>query len=147
VVAIGAAWYALLSLANSVLAGRLGLNTLPYGLLDLAFLPVSVALIVAAASSDLLGAGAGLRGRVHVALGQWLFALYLIQMLVITAVVHLAGDDEVSTAVGLMLLAWVIVACIALSGLVFSFLERPAERLLRRALLPQRPKVSTPPAS
>lgn len=146
VVAVGAAWYALLALANSVLAGRLGLSTLPYGLLDLAFLPVSVALIVAAASSDLFGAGAGLRDRVHVALGQWSFALYLIQMLVITAVVHLVGDDEVSTTTGLLLFAWVIVACVALSGLVFIFLERPAERLLRRVLLPRRLPVSTPPA-
>ncbi|WP_181427398.1 acyltransferase [Curtobacterium sp. MCPF17_011] len=145
VVALGAAWYALLALANSVLAGRVGLSTLPYGLLDLAFLPVSVALIVAAAASDLFGLGTGLRGRVHVALGQWSFALYLIQMLVITAVVHVFGEKS-STGTGLPLLGWVIVTCVALSGAVFRFVERPAERMLRQALLPQRgPGLTTAP--
>lgn len=127
-----AGWYAVVAAVNALLADRAGLATLPYGLLDLVFLPASLVLVVAAASADLTGARFGLRGRAHVALGEWSFAMYLLQMLVITAVIQVVGD-AVPLAVGIALLVGVIVVCVALSGLVFRFFERPVERCLRRS--------------
>ena len=138
-------WYVVLAGVNALLSDKVGLATLPYGLLDLAFLPASLALVVAAASADLTGAQFGLRGRAHVALGEWSFALYLLQMLVITAVLQVVGND-VPIAVGAALLVGVIVVCVTLSGLAFRFFERPVERRLRRSLLPTRTTATQQPA-
>ncbi|WP_412160855.1 hypothetical protein [Curtobacterium flaccumfaciens] len=135
----GSAWLLVGAGVNALLADKGGLATLPYGLLDLVFLPASLVLVVAAASADLTGERFGLRGRAHVALGEWSFALYLLQMLVITAVIQVVNDD-LPFAVGVALLVGVIVVCVVLSGLVFRFFDRPVERRLRRTLLPAVPK-------
>jgi len=136
--AAAAGWYVVVAGGNALLAERVGVATLPYGLLDLVFLPASILLVVAAASADLTRVRSGLRSRAHVALGEWSFALYLLQMLVITAVIQVVGND-VPLAAGVGILVGVIVICVALSGLVFRCFERPAERLLRRTLLSRRP--------
>lgn len=133
---LAATWYVLVAAGNAIAASRLGVGTLPYGLLDLVFLPASVLLVIAAASADLSGAVFGLRGRVHVALGEWSFALYLIQMIVITAVLEVV-DDDLPIGVGLLVLLAVIAVNIAMSGVLFTFVEKPAERRLRSVLIPK----------
>lgn len=104
---------------------------LPLGVLDLAFLPISVILVAAAAGADLRGENTILSSPVAVRLGKWSFALYLIQMLTIVPLTRLVDDESVSLHNALLFIA-IIVVNIGLSGLAYRFIERPTEIAIKR---------------
>ena len=102
--------------------------------LNFAALPVLYALIIAAAAQlDLNGAPSLLRSRLLVTLGQWSYALYLIQASIIYALVEWLGPRQTSiTNVG-----WLVVVsalCIGASGILYTVIEHPTERRLRAML-------------
>lgn len=134
-----AAWvacggYAALAALNAGVAHsviRLGdASGLPLSLLDLMYLPFTVMLIACAASSDLRGDRSIFRNVYLVRLGEWSFALYLIQAIVITLAVRLVPVSGLSWE-GLVLAIGVILLSIALSGALFQWFEKPAEKALR----------------
>lgn len=92
-----------------------------------------VMLIGAAATADLAGRHSLLRHRALVRLGEWSFAFYLLHAVVLKVadhVVGLSGRGPMFTAFAVPLL---LAASIAAAGALFTFLERPVERRLRRA--------------
>lgn len=103
---------------------------LPLSVLDLAYLPVAVLLIAAGAGADLDGRPSLMRGVWPVRLGEWSFALYLIQMIVIGLAVRLVPEGVVTGEGGMMLVA-VVLVCVALSAALFTWVERPAQRIVR----------------
>lgn len=105
---------------------------LPLGVLDLAYLPMTVLLIAAAAASDIAGLPSALRGRWMVSLGKWSFALYLIQMIVIAPVTKFAQPGV--SWLGAFLLVGTILVCIAMSALLYRFIERPLESGMKQRL-------------
>ena len=107
--------------------------SLPLSVLDLLFLPVTVVLITSAVSSDLRGRMSPMRNPVIVRLGEWSFALYLIQSLVITGAVRLFAYGTISWESGLVAIG-VIVISVGLSGAFFHWFEKPAEGWLRSKL-------------
>lgn len=109
---------------------------LPLSVLDLIYLPCTVLLIAAAAGSDLTGARSLFRGVRVVRLGEWSFALYLVQMMVITQAARLVPHGT-ATIVGGVVLVAVILVCIALSAALFLWFEKPIERAVRRRLAPR----------
>lgn len=141
--AVGA--YASLAAINYAVI-RSGVDTgtasgIPLGILDLMFLPVTCVLVVAAAGSDLADAPSPIAGRWHVRLGEWSFALYLIQMTIIVPAFELLPDDH-SHLVGLVACAVVMAVSVAVSAALFHWFERPVEAALRRRWIGPRP--STP---
>ena len=98
--------------------------------IDIITLPGIWLLVVAGAVNDLTGRGALLRRRTAVRLGQWSFALYLIQAPALTVAARLGVQaqtdvvDEITAVVGLTIL----------SAAVFIAFERPVERWLRPRL-------------
>ncbi len=89
------------------------------------------ALIVAAARQDVEGRPSGLRHGLLVRLGHWSFALYLLHLTVIFALRQILGP-QVPSNTNVVDLVLVTVGCVVLSGLLFSWIERPVERWLRR---------------
>lgn len=131
--ALGA--YVALAGVNAMVIG-IGINLggaegLPLGLLDLIYLPATVLLIVAGAASDLRGGKSIFRARWAVRLGEWSFALYLVQMVVITQAAKLVKHGVVSFE-GCLILVFVIILCIALSAALYQWFEKPIERAVRR---------------
>jgi peptidoglycan/LPS O-acetylase OafA/YrhL len=128
---------ALLSLGLLVLSVTSGAVPVIYA--NLIMIPGFLALIAAAASSDLSGKSTMLGSKTLVRLGQWSFALYLVHELVIRlARPFLAGMSTGETFVTAIL---AVAASIALSGLLHEFVEKPAERWLRSRVSPK--KLST----
>ena len=99
------------------------------------FLWVSVTLvpfafiIAAAAQVDMEGEGSPFRHPLFVRLGEWSFAFYLVHALVIRVAAFVGLQIE--SVVGLLWLPLLLVASVALSGLLFTVVERPLERRLR----------------
>lgn len=126
-------WYAVIAAVNW-LFGRLGPAVagkagLPLGALDFLYLPAVIILVAAGAAADLSDRPRSLlAGRWNLRLGQWSFALYLTQTLVIEAVVARTGGRSTASA---MIWAGTVLACVVLSGLVYWCYERPLERRLR----------------
>lgn len=89
------------------------------------------ALIVALAGRELRGGVRPMRRPWPVRLGQWSFALYLAHapFLVMLAYLHQARVGGAVT--GYLAIAGAVVAAVALSGLLFTRVERPLERRLR----------------
>ena len=134
-------WYAVLAAVNwlvGVVAPPLGgVAGLPLGALDFLFLPAALGAIAAVATADLSGSAPGrLSGRWHLRLGQWSFALYLTQTLVINAVAARVGGGRSASSAAV----WIgtVLVCVALAAIVSLSYENPLERRLRRRLLTRR---------
>ena len=101
------------------------------GVLRYASLPALYALIIAAAAQlDLEGAPSLLRSRVMIVLGQWSYALYLVQAIIIYAFIESLGTRPTS----FMNVPWLVfmsAVCIAASGLLYHTVEHPLEGWLR----------------
>lgn len=135
VLAACAAVYALLGGLNWGVA-QAGLKVggesgLPLGVLDLMYLPFAALLVLALASSDLEGSPTGISGRWHMKLGQWSFALYLVQMIVIEPMVNHMRPDEMSDPARAASLLATLVACIVASAALHEWFEAPANLRLR----------------
>lgn len=105
-------------------------NGLPLGVLDLAYLPVTILVIAAAVTSDLAGKPSMVGSPALVRLGDWSFSLYLIQMIAVIPLASLAASWRNEWQGG-VLLAATILGCIALSGAMYHWFERPVERALK----------------
>lgn len=94
--------------------------------------PLFALLVAAAAHADLNGRRTGLGGPWAVRLGHWSFAWYLIHEIVIRMWLGTYGRPEglVDTAQVWLV---VIMASLALSACAYHWVERPLERVLRRA--------------
>jgi peptidoglycan/LPS O-acetylase OafA/YrhL len=93
--------------------------------------PVFALLIMAAAAHDRDGLRTGVKGPWALRLGHWSFAVYLVQEIVIRMWVHFLGRPEAlvcRAAVWVALLA----VTVAVAGALYSLVEHPAERWLRR---------------
>jgi peptidoglycan/LPS O-acetylase OafA/YrhL len=104
---------------------------LPLSVLDLMFLPATVLLVSSAAASDLSGRESIFGGKWFVRLGEWSFALYLVQMIVISQLTAFVSHGSV-TWVGGVLAVVAMIGCIGLSAALFYCVERPAERAIKR---------------
>lgn len=93
--------------------------------------PIFAALICAAARDDLDGRRTGLGGPWMIRLGHWSFAWYLIHEIVIRAAVFHWGKPAPGGAT-LVFWAGVLLASLAAAGAAYQWVERPAERWLRR---------------
>ncbi|RAX47007.1 acyltransferase [Arthrobacter sp. AQ5-06] len=102
---------------------------LPVICANLVMIPSFLAVISASAGRDLSGTSGGPASRALARLGQWSFALYLVHELVLRLVRPLIGERPVEDA--WTAAAILIVASIALSGLLHEFVEKPAEKWLR----------------
>lgn len=136
--ALGGAGYAFLAAVNWVLAeygpSFGGTAGLPLGVLDLLYLPFVCVLIAAAAGADLSGIRTPLSGVWHVRLGQWSFALYLVQMLVVGAVAEMINVHRELSLAGLIALLTTITVCVVVSAGLFHWFEKPLERALRKRI-------------
>ena len=136
--ALGGAAYVLLAAVNWIVAEygpSLGDTAgLPLGVLDLMYLPFVCVLIATAAGTDLGGVRTPLSGVWHVRLGQWSFALYLVQMLVVGAVAEMVTAPESLSVTGLVLLLATMAVCIAVSAGLFQWFEKPMESELRKRI-------------
>ncbi len=134
--AVALAAYVAVSTVNADLGHHSGLfahvpyHSLPADVAGLVTLPAFALLIAAAAASDLEGRPSLLRSGLLVRLGHWSFALYLSHLLVIRFLVLVVPAD-LSLLGGLAIELGTLLACVALSGLLFTFVERPAEAYLR----------------
>jgi peptidoglycan/LPS O-acetylase OafA/YrhL len=117
-----------------------GPSGIPLGLQDLAYLPVTVLLVAAAATSDIEGRWSPIAGKWHIRLGEWSFALYLIQAVVIGLVAEAVNPSWPLWASTLTLIGTVAV-CIALSAALFNWVEKPAEAFIRRRFTVSRPAL------
>lgn len=98
--------------------------------LDLMFLPATILLVSAAVASDLSGRRSAFGSKWFVRLGEWSFALYLVQMIVITQLAALVPHGSVTALGGVLALA-AVVGCVGLSAALFYLVERPAERVIK----------------
>lgn len=105
-------------------------NGLPLGVLDLAYLPVTILIIAAAVTSDLTEKPSLIGSPTLVLLGNWSFSLYLIQMICVIPLASLARGWRNEWQGGVLLVI-TILGCIALSGAMYHWFERPAERALK----------------
>ena len=128
-VAVTLGLYGSLMLASIVASG--GATPVPATYANLVMLPGFIAVIAAAATNDLRGPGKGPASNTMVRLGRWSFALYLVHELVIRLAKPLV--DGLDAAGALAVSALVVVASVAISGLLYEFVESPAEKWLRAA--------------
>lgn len=110
-----------------------GTQGLPLSVLDVIYLPCTVMLIATAAGTDLMGGRSWFRGVWMVRLGEWSFALYLVQMMVITQAARFVPHEAVTFEGGLMLVG-VVFVCIALSAVLFTWFEKPIEGAVKQRL-------------
>lgn len=145
-----AAWIALvgyvcLAALNAIVAGlpiRLGDTPgLPLSVLGLLYLPFTIMLVACAAGSDIRGDRSMFRAAPIVRLGQWSFALYLVQAIIITQAVKFVPDGGLSWQGGVVA-AGAILVSIALSAALFHWFEKPVERAMRRRFAPSAPAIS-----
>lgn len=117
---------------GALLAVQSLIGSIGHGIEDAVLLPFILALLVAAASSDVRGGHRVLANRRLVALGTWSFALYITHWLFLQVAVF-AMPDIAAAPVPVRVLADVVFACaaIAISWLAFATIEKPLERRLR----------------
>lgn len=120
-----------------------GTRGLPLGVLDLIYLPLTVILIASAAGADLRGQRSPFNNRVLVRLGEWSFALYLVQMIAVIPLAGLAKFGAV-TWQGAILLLLTMAVTVALSAALFLWFEKPVERALNRRFLHSAPASAVP---
>ncbi|MFD5654371.1 acyltransferase family protein [Streptomyces sp. NPDC127039] len=113
----------------------------PYSASQLLSTPLFALLVVASARADLEGRRTGLGGPWMIRLGHWSFAWYLIHEIVIR-IVEGFRHHPVSPAETVQLWTLVLAISLALSAAAYEWIERPAERTLRR--LGPRPTTSKP---
>lgn len=134
-IAISAAGYAVVAASNhAVIGAGIGIGGsqgIPIGLQDLAYLPATMMLVAAAATSDIEGRPSPVAGKWHAHLGQWSFALYLIQAVVIGLVVEAVVPSSAWWTNAIWLVG-TLSLCVALSGALYQWVEKPAEAFLRR---------------
>lgn len=106
---------------------------LPKEYATLIALPALIALVLAAARSDLSGRPSLLRRPGLVRLGEWSFALYLSHLLLLRALVDAVGPLR-GAPVRLAFEAVFVVLAVGLAAVLHLAVERPAERRLRRRL-------------
>lgn len=139
----GAVGYVGLALINHVvvsLGARLGgAPGIPLGLLDLMYLPITVVLVAAAATSDIEGRKSPIAGKWHIRLGEWSFALYLIQAVVIGLVAE-AVDPSWPWWVSAATLVATMTVCVAFSAALFNWVEKPAEAFISHRFAAGRPE-------
>lgn len=98
---------------------------------NLVMIPGFLALIAACAGRDLIGYRTILGTKPLVRLGQWSYALYLVHELVLRLVRPLIAEGSATMGDAMTAGVTVVVASIALSGLLHEFVEKPAEKWLR----------------
>jgi len=93
--------------------------------------PVFALLIMAAADRDRDGLPTGVKGPWALRLGHWSFALYLVQEIFIRVWVHFMGHPQ---ALASRVAVWVglLAVMLAVAAALYTFVEHPAERWLRR---------------
>ena len=99
-------------------------------------LPLAI-LMVSGAAADLRGVRTVMSSRLWVRLGEWSFAFYLVHQLVIRLIVRSFFGPSV-----IRLLVWAPMALLTstcLAAVLFTYLERPAERRLRVVKRPASP--------
>lgn len=142
--AIGVAGYVLLAGINWLVAeSGISLGStpgLPLSVQDFLFLPVTCLLVAGAASADLRAERTGLNGRWHVRLGEWSFALYLVQMIVIIPIAEVWRYDEATMPGFVALVAAIVISQVAAAAL-FTFVEKPVERFLRPRIGSDRERI------
>jgi peptidoglycan/LPS O-acetylase OafA/YrhL len=150
-VAITVATYGLVVTVHVVMQ-RAGITVgqeagLPVTIADLLVLPAVLVLLACVVAEELDGGATSLQGRWFQRLGQWSFALYLIQALLLDGFLTLIGGrpDGALLQVGAVVVFSAV--AIGLSGLTYHLLERPIERSLRAAWLPARPVPDPAPSS
>jgi peptidoglycan/LPS O-acetylase OafA/YrhL len=110
---------------------------------DIVLLIPMTLLVCAAASSDLRGRFGPGRSRILVRLGDWSFALYLVHAPILMGVNELrvrTGHLEPTRWWGM---AAYLAVSIAVSGLIYQYVERPTDRTLRRVKLRRPAALST----
>jgi peptidoglycan/LPS O-acetylase OafA/YrhL len=126
--AVGA-YVALAGLNSTVIGLDLsfgGTAGLPLSVLDLLYLPVTVVLVAAAAGADLDGEHSPLRGSALVRLGEWSFALYLVQAIFIGQAMKFVSPEVLSMQNAVVAIA-VLAVSISLSAALFHWFEKPIE--------------------
>ena len=103
----------------------------PYSASQLLSTPFFALLVVAAACADLESRRTGLGGPWMIRLGHWSFAWYLIHEIVIRIIEGLRGHPA-SLLGTVEVWALVLAVSLALSAAAYQWIERPAERTLRR---------------
>ena len=112
-----------------------GGEALPRALGSFVMLPGYAYAIVAGAVTDVRGRRSWLSSTTMVKLGTWSFALYMTHLLFITGVESAVGASRSYTGLtGYAVLAGVAICAVTISALVFTWIERPAERLIRQRL-------------
>ncbi|KQX79041.1 acyltransferase [Streptomyces clavifer] len=104
----------------------------PYSASHLLSAPVFALLVAAAATVDLGGRRTGLDAPWMIRLGHWSFAWYLFHEIVIRALLRHLGRPESQAEI---LRFWLLTMAISLvvAAMAYQWVERPLERLLRRA--------------
>ncbi|MGN8132646.1 acyltransferase family protein [Paenarthrobacter sp. 22069] len=124
--------YVALAVLNAAVQHSSG-SGIPLSALDLLYLPLTVLLVACAANSDLGRRKSFFRRPALVRLGEWSFAMYLVQAIVITIAVRLFPFGTVSWQ-GCLVAFGVIAFSVALSGALFHWFEKPMEGWLKSKL-------------
>lgn len=133
---IGTVWAGLLMAASYLVAL---LVPYLYGLRAVCAAPIAF-LIAACATADIKGRPTLFRHRLMVWLGNISYAFYLLQLMVYLTVRFALGPQVFSTPVSIAILLGGLVLTIALSALLYTFVERP---LVRRWSRPRRAPAAT----
>ncbi|KQV13230.1 MULTISPECIES: acyltransferase [unclassified Kitasatospora] len=120
----GMAWSALLLAAGYALSFQVPFL---YGQRFVCIIPIAM-LIAAAATADVQGRASLFRSRAMVWLGNISFAFYLLHFVVLVTVRKALGHELYPTPTTLAILAADLVISIAVSGLVYTLVERPVVR-------------------
>jgi peptidoglycan/LPS O-acetylase OafA/YrhL len=110
-------------------------GAVPRVLADLGMLPAFLALLAAGAGSDLRGRTRWLARGWPVRLGEWSYSLYLVHMAVLLCAATLFADSGLSELRWTWALIPLLVLAIGASGLLYTLVERPAERRIRARLM------------
>ena len=133
---VATVWLVGIIVATAIANWQFGLSKHQFGLprpiVDLMVLPGFLIWIVAAAISDINGHRSLLAKPTLVKLGTWSFALYLTHQLALRALVQFRGNSTPQgIATNIAIGAGVLALLVALAGIVYESIERPAERWLR----------------
>jgi peptidoglycan/LPS O-acetylase OafA/YrhL len=126
---------AILALAGYLVAGEAGHyrpDVFPVTMSYAAFTALPLGLLIAAtAQADLAGAWTLVRARWAVRLGEWSYAFYLLHLLVTLSFQHAIGNHHFSLVGAFATLLFLLAVSTAAAALLYTFVERPAERRLR----------------
>lgn len=117
---------AALFLVPVLLTGGFGV---PVIVANLTMVPGFLALIAASANRDLAKEWSFLGSSALTRLGRWSFALYLVHELAFRMTESFLSAVRTEAAFALALL--IVLSCIALSGILHEFVEKPADKWLR----------------